>query len=77
MSEPPVTLQLTDDLDRDRLTVFFRLLLAIPHLIWIALWGIVAVLAAIANWFATLALGRAPEPLHRFLAAYVRYATQF
>lgn len=77
MSEHPVRLQLTDDLERDRLTVFFRWLLAIPHFIWIGLWGVVAVLAAIVSWVATLALGRTPDSLHRFLAAYVRYATQF
>ena len=43
-----------DDLRRSRLTVFFRLLLAIPHFVWLLLWGIVAFFAAIANWFATL-----------------------
>ena len=26
-------------------------------------------------WFVALAVGRVPRPLHRFLAAYVRYAT--
>jgi hypothetical protein len=77
VSEHPVRLRLTDDLERDRLTVFFRLILAIPHLIWIALWGIAAFLVAIVNWLATLALGRSPQALHGFLAAYVKYATQF
>jgi hypothetical protein len=77
VSEHPVRLQLTDDLERDRLTVFFRLILAIPHFIWLALWGIAAFLAAIVNWLATLALGRSPQALHGFLAAYVKYATQF
>jgi len=71
----PVRLQADEDLQRSRLTVFFRLLLAIPHLIWLALWGIVAYLAAIVNWFATLIRGSSPEGLHNFLAAYVRYAT--
>ncbi len=28
-----------DDLRRSRVTVFFRLLLAIPHLVWLALWA--------------------------------------
>ena len=70
----PIGLVVNDDLHRSRLTVFFRLLLAIPHLIWIALWSIATILAAIANWFATLVLGRPPAALHRFLSAYVRYA---
>ena len=30
---------LEDDLQRSRLTVFFRLLLGIPHFIWLVLWG--------------------------------------
>jgi Domain of unknown function (DUF4389) len=71
----PVTLEVTDDLTRNRLTVFFRLILAIPHLVWVSLWGFVAVFAAIANWFATLFSGRSPDGLHNFLAAYIRYWT--
>jgi hypothetical protein len=70
----PIRLQADEELHRTRLTVFFRLLLAIPHLIWLYLWGILALLAAIVNWFATLFAGRSPEGLHRFLAAFVRYS---
>ncbi len=65
----------TDDLRRSRLTVFFRLPLAFPHLAWLILWTVLAILAAVANWAATLALGRSPDPLFRFLSAYVRYST--
>jgi len=72
----PIRLVVTDDLQRNRLTVFFRLILAIPHVIWLLLWGIVATLAAIANWFATLVKGESPEGLHNFLATYLRYMTQ-
>jgi hypothetical protein len=69
----PVHLELSDELRRSRLTVFFRLLLTLPHLIWLALWAILAVVCAILNWFATLFAGSSPRPLHRFLAAFVRY----
>lgn len=72
----PIRLVVTDDLQRNRLTVFFRLILAIPHLIWLTVWGIVAALAVIANWFATLVKGQSPEGLHNFLATYLRYQTQ-
>jgi Domain of unknown function (DUF4389) len=71
----PIRLRITDDLQRTRLTVFFRLFLAIPHFVWQALLGIIAVIAVIANWFATLFAGRSPEALHAFLAGYLRYAT--
>jgi len=70
----PVRLELDDDDRRSRLTVAFRLLLALPHLVWLALWSIAAILAAIANWFVALFTGRSAQPLHRFLAAYVRYS---
>ncbi|HEX3256831.1 MAG TPA: DUF4389 domain-containing protein [Gaiellaceae bacterium] len=72
----PVRLVVEDDLRRSRLTVFFRFLLFLPHLVWLILWSIAAWLAAVVNWFATLALGRSPAALHRFLAAYVRYVIQ-
>jgi hypothetical protein len=71
----PIGLDVRDDLARSRATVLLRLLLVIPHLIWLALWGVAAVLAAIANWFATLINGVPPAALHRFLAAWVRYQT--
>jgi uncharacterized membrane protein (DUF485 family) len=71
----PVRLVVTDDLRRNRLTVFFRLILAIPHLVWYVLWSVVAAFAILANWVATLINGSSPEGLHRFLAAWVRYST--
>jgi len=61
------------DLRRSRLTVFFRLLLAFPHLVWLTLWGIAALLVAVANWLATLISGSSSGGAHRFLAAYLRY----
>jgi Domain of unknown function (DUF4389) len=72
----PIRLRITDDLRRTRLTVFFRLILAIPLLLWAAVLGIVAVLAIVANWFATLFAGKSPDGLHNFLANYLRFATQ-
>ena len=75
MDEHPVRVTVTDDLQRNRWTVFFRLILAIPHFIWLALWGIAAFIAAFVNWLVTLVDGRSPEPLFDFLAAYIRYAT--
>jgi hypothetical protein len=65
---------IADDLRRSRLTVFFRLLLAIPHFVWFALWTIVVVVAVVIGWLAALVTGRLPGPLHRFFCAYSRYA---
>jgi hypothetical protein len=61
------------DLRRSRITVFFRLLLALPHLIWVTLWAILAILAAIVQWFVTLVRGVPADALHRFISAYIRY----
>ena len=63
-----------DDLTRPRLTVIFRLLLAIPHLVWLTLWGIAAWTVGFAAWLAVLIEAQVPAILHDFLAAYVRYA---
>jgi hypothetical protein len=71
----PVRLAVTDDLRRTRLTVFFRLLLAIPHYVWIWLWSVVLNVVLPIDWLVTLILGRSPEALHRFFAAYTRYRT--
>ena len=71
----PVRLIVTDDLRRNRLTVFFRLLLLVPHLIWTMLWGIAAAFALLIAWFAALFTKRVPDGLHGFLASYVRYQT--
>jgi hypothetical protein len=69
----PIRLTVADDLRRSRLTVFFRVLLAIPHFVWLVLWGIAVVFALIANWFATLFRGTPPRRLYDFLSAYARY----
>jgi hypothetical protein len=72
----PVRAEVTDGLERSRLTVFFRLALAFPHLVWLSLWGILALLVAIVNWFITLFAGYSPQWAHRFLSRYVRYQFQ-
>jgi hypothetical protein len=71
----PIGLIVEDDLERNRLTVFFRLLLAIPQAIWIALWGIAAYVAIVIAWFAALIRGRVPDGLHEFIARYLRALT--
>jgi Domain of unknown function (DUF4389) len=71
----PVRLHVRDDLMRNRVTVLFRIILLIPHLIWVTAWSIIAVFAAIGGWFATLFTGTLPQGLHDFLAAYTRYVT--
>ena len=74
-ADHPIRLIVTDDLKRSRLTVFFRLLLAIPQFIWITLWAIVAFFVIIVGWFAALFTGRLPDGMHSFLTKFQRYST--
>jgi Domain of unknown function (DUF4389) len=71
----PIQLVVEDDLQRSRLTVFFRLLLAIPHFLWMTLWSIAAFVVWIVAWFAALFTARVPDGIHTFLARYIRYQT--
>jgi hypothetical protein len=71
----PIRLAVTDDLQRNRLTVFFRLLLAIPHFVWLMLWGIAVWFAVLAAWVVGIFAGRVPDGLHGFIASYLRYTT--
>jgi uncharacterized protein DUF4389 len=73
--ERPIRLVVTDDLQRSRLTVAFRLLLAIPHLFWLFLWSLAVFPIGFVIWLAVLFERRAPRVLHGFLASYIRYST--
>jgi hypothetical protein len=64
-----------DDMRRSRLTVFFRLLLAIPHFVWLLLWSIAVDLCVIVGWFAALFTGQVPQWVHNFVSRFVRYYT--
>ena len=57
---------------RNRLTTFFRYIVAIPWLIVASLYGFVAQFAALFAWFAIVFTGRYPEGLYRFNEGYLR-----
>ena len=71
----PIGLIVDDDLRRNRLTVFFRLLLAIPQLIWLYFFGIVAAFALLFAWIVAVFTGRVPDSQHNLLARYQRLTT--
>lgn len=72
----PVRLRVDDDLRRSRLTVFFRLLLVIPHLIVLSVFVLVAGVLLPIHWLATLIAGRPVGALHSLYARTLRYGTQ-
>ena len=71
----PIRLLDGDDLKRSRIKVLARWLLVWPHLIWLALYSVVALAMAIANWIVTLIKGRPSERIHRWLVRFLRYST--
>jgi len=57
---------------RNRLTTFFRYIVAIPWLIVAGLYGFVASIAVIVAWFALVFTGKYPEGIYNFVAGYIR-----
>jgi hypothetical protein len=72
----PIQFNADDDFGRSRLTVFFRLILVIPHLILSYVWYLVVGVVVLISWFAALFTGRVPQGLHGFIAGYLRYSTR-
>ena len=62
--------------DRNRLTVGFRLILAIPQLIVVAVVGVAAFVVWVIAFFAVLFTGRWPEGLRTFVVGYMRWFTR-
>jgi 2-(1,2-epoxy-1,2-dihydrophenyl)acetyl-CoA isomerase len=69
----PIQIVVNDDLQRWRLTVATRWLLALPHLLVLTAWMYVAVVVGIVNWAITLVRGTSPQGVHDWLARLVRY----
>lgn len=70
---PVRTVVVDPALERNRLTVIVRLVLAIPLLIWAGLWSVFAGLIGIVAWFVVVVTARLPLPLQEFFASYVRF----
>ena len=62
---------------RNRLTVAFRLILAIPHLIVLALLGIAVLVVGVIAFFAVLFTGRWPAGLRDFVLGVGRWWLRF
>lgn len=61
---------------QSRLTVGFRLLLVIPHLIVLVFVGIAAYVVQVIGWFAALFTGRLPDWAFTFLSGYLAWWTR-
>src|SRR5437588_577105 len=72
----PIGLIVTDDLKRSRLTVFFRIVLALPAMLLTYVFRLVNQLVALLGWFYSLALGRMNEGMRNISAWLLRYEAQ-
>jgi hypothetical protein len=72
----PVTFEADYAERRNRLTAFFRLILAIPVAIVLYVYAIVALFAILIAWFAIVFTARYPQGLYDFVAGYLRFLTR-
>ena len=72
----PVSFEMDHVARRSRLTTFFRLLLAIPHLIFAWLYSIAFYVVLIVAWFALLLTARWPASLYEFATGFLRYTAR-
>jgi hypothetical protein len=63
--------------ERNRLTTFFRIILAVPWLIVAYIYEIAALVVVIIAWFAVVILGRYPEWAYSFNSGVLRFYTRF
>lgn len=61
---------------RNRLTVAFRVVLAIPQIMVVWLLGVLWFFATLAAWFNILVTGSYPESLHHFSVGMLRWSTR-
>jgi hypothetical protein len=74
---PPVRTAFTPELEnRNRVTVGFRLILAIPQIIVVVLLSVAAFVVWVIALFAVLFTGRWPEGLRTFVVGYMRWVTR-
>ncbi|MDX6689167.1 MAG: hypothetical protein QOG15_624 [Solirubrobacteraceae bacterium] len=77
MSAYPLSYGQSPPEQRNRLTVFFRLLTIIPHAIVAMFYLIAAYVVVIIAWFAILVTGKYPRGMYDFVAGFLRFYTRF
>lgn len=72
----PVSFELDYAEERNRLTTFFRLIVAIPWMIVSYVYGIAALVAVVIAWFAMLFTKRYPQSMYDFVTGYIRFSAR-
>jgi hypothetical protein len=73
----PVTFEADYVEQRNRVSVFFRLLLAIPLAIWLYVYALVAYVVIVIAWFAIVITGTYPRGLYDFVSGFNRFLARF
>lgn len=68
-----VDLTLEGPQDQRRITVAFRIILAIPHLLFASVLGALALVLIVIGWFAALFTARLPPGIHDVLGRILQY----
>lgn len=72
----PIRFDADYEVERNRLTTFFRPLVAIPWILWAYLYGLAAGVVVIIAWLAVLFTKRYPSGMYDFVANYLRFQTR-
>ena len=72
----PVVYDVTYTERHSRLTTAFRYILAIPHLLFLGIWGYAVEFVAVLQWFVILFTGERNEGLWRFQRGWMGYASR-
>lgn len=75
-AEYPVEMRVAPPATRDRITVAFRLILAIPHFIVLFFLGIAWFFTTVVAWFAILFTGLYPQSIYDFGVGVFRWQTR-
>ena len=77
MSAYPISYDQTPPVKRSRLTVFFRLIMIIPHYIVSIFYALAAFIVVFLAWFAILFTGKYPVGMYNFIAGYLRFSVRY
>jgi hypothetical protein len=72
----PISFDPAYEVDRNRLTTFFRLIIVIPWAIWVTVYGLAVYVVVFIAWFALLFTGRYPGGMYDFVAGYIRLSAR-
>ena len=74
----PIRVNIVPQIDgRSRLTVFFRVIMIIPHAIILSILNYVAQLLAFFAWLVALFTGSVPAGIHNFIVGWLRWTTRY